>query len=401
MRILLIYHFFHPDSVVSARIYTDLALALVKDGHAVTVFTSDCFHRGEARVGVDEKWRGIQIFRFSRPRFNQSKNAQRLLNSLFIQLKWLRGFWRWRDNFDLVVVGTDPQFAYMMFPILRLMNRRAKMVHWVFDLYPEALFASSPRWMCALASVTRPFVPLAYHFVDMMVDIGGCMRQRLAKYSLRCRQEAVTPWALVEPDEVAPVDVTVRQKLFGQARLGLLYSGTVGHAHDLSPLIALARACRLKGLDVGFCYAGCGAHYDCQTAVITDDDTNIRLAGFADEKELDLRLAAADIHMVSVRESWDGIVVPSKFFGAIAIGRPVIFAGSDKSSVSEYIQRYDIGRVISGMDVTATTAWLEELLQAPHTLRQYQRRAFSCYHDHFSREKMCRHFSELLCETIR
>lgn len=396
MRILLIYHFFHPDSVVSARIYTDLALSLAKDGHDVTVFTSDCFHRGEVRIGVDEKWCGIQIYRFSRPSFNQAKNVQRLLNSLFIQLKWLRGFWRHREDFDAVVVGTDPQFAYMMFPMLRLMNRRVKLVHWVFDLYPEALFASSPRWMCALASVTKPFVPFAYRFVDLMVDIGGCMRHRLTKYSLRGRQEAVTPWALVEPDGVAPVDVAVRQKLFGRARLGLLYSGTVGHAHDLSPLIALARSCRLKGLDVGFCFAGSGAQYDSQTAVITDEDSNIRLAGFADEKELDLRLAAADIHMVSVRESWDGIVVPSKFFGAIAIGRPVIFAGSDKSSVSEYIQRYDIGCVISGTDVTATTAWLEELLKSPDSLRQYQWRAFSCYHDHFSREKMCRHFSDLL-----
>ena len=64
MRILLIYHFFQPDSVVSARIYTDLALALVKDGHAVTVFISDCFHRGKARIGADEKWCGIQITDF-------------------------------------------------------------------------------------------------------------------------------------------------------------------------------------------------------------------------------------------------------------------------------------------------------------------------------------------------
>ncbi len=310
----------------------------------------------------------------------------------------MRGFWRWHDDFDVVVLGSDPQFAYMMFPMLRLLKWRIKfkLVHWVFDLYPEALFASSPRWVCALASLTRPFVPLAYRFVDLMVDVGSCMRRRLAKYSLRSRQETVTPWALVEPDEVAPVDDAVRQKLFGQARLGVLYSGTVGRAHDLSPLIALARACRAKGLDVCFCFAGSGAQYNCQTAVITDEDTNIRLAGFTDEKELGLRLAAADIHAVSVREGWDGIVVPSKFFGAIAMGRPVIFSGSAKSSICEYIQRYDIGRVIVGMDVTPTTAWLEELLQTPDSLRQYQDRAFRCYRDNFSREKMCRRFSELL-----
>jgi len=84
VRILLIYHFFHPDSVVSARIYTDLALALVADGHEVTVFSSNRFHRGKVRIGTYENWRGIYVYRFSRPRFDQSKNIQRLLNSLVV-----------------------------------------------------------------------------------------------------------------------------------------------------------------------------------------------------------------------------------------------------------------------------------------------------------------------------
>lgn len=39
MRILLIYHFFQPDPVISARLFAELAEELERAGHRVTVFT--------------------------------------------------------------------------------------------------------------------------------------------------------------------------------------------------------------------------------------------------------------------------------------------------------------------------------------------------------------------------
>lgn len=75
----------------------------------------------------------MEIRRFSRPNFSQGSNVGRLFNSGILQLKWLCGFFRRRREFDAVLVGTDPQFAYLMFPFLRLMNRRIRLIHWAFD----------------------------------------------------------------------------------------------------------------------------------------------------------------------------------------------------------------------------------------------------------------------------
>ena len=79
---------------------------------------------------------------------------------------------------------------------------------------------------------------------------------------------------------------------------------------------------------------------------VGDADANIRFAGFADESELMLRLTAADIHLVSLRDDWTGTVVPSKFFGAIAVGRPVLFAGSPDSAIAKWITEFEIGWVL-------------------------------------------------------
>ena len=394
MKILLIYHFFHPDTVVSARLFGELAVELAAAGHTVTVFTGNRCIRSPERLAPCEFWRGGRILRFSRPGFSQGGNFRRLFNSAILQLRWLRGFWRRRREFDAVIVGTDPQFAYMMFPFLRWMNRKLKIVHWTFDLYPEAILAGSRLWMRMLASLTKPFVPWAYSKVDVMVDIGAHMRELLLKYRHHAKCHTLTPWALVEPETIPEPDPAIRREFFGDAKIGLLYSGTVGYAHDLSPLITLARECRKRGIDAAFCFAGYGNQYEAQCACIAPEDTNIRLAGFAPPEVLEKRLAAADIHLISLRPGWDGIVVPSKFFGALAIGRPVIFSGSERGGIARWITEEHLGEVI-GENIECGLKFIKTLCDDPEALSQAKKHAFGVYHARFSKKVVCEEFKSI------
>ena len=284
-----------------------------------------------------------------------------------------------------------------MFPLLRLMNRRIRLIHWAFDLYPEAILVNSPAWMKRLAALTKPFVPWAYRRVDAMVDIGECMRKRLQAYGHGAECATLTPWALAEPPEVPESDPDVRRELFGEAKIGLLYSGTVGYAHDLSPFIGLARECRRRGIDAAFCFAGYGNQYKVQLAQLTKEDTNIRLAGFASEAELERRLAAADIHLISLRRGWEGIVVPSKFFGALAIGRPVLFSGPEESCIARWIADEKLGCVLDDASVAALH-FIRELGNKPEVLEQARNHAWRIYREKFSRTAVCSRWLRLLAE---
>ena len=389
--ILLIYHFFHPDTVISARLFSDLAEELAKD-HDVTVFTGNRLIRSDEILAESEEWNNVKIHRFSRPNFSQGSNFGRLFNSAILQMKWLNAFRKNRKKFDAVIVGTDPQFAYMMFPFMRMMNRKVRLIHWVFDLYPEAILVNSPRWMMILAALTKPFIPWAYRSVDDMVDIGGCMRARLQKYKNKAAYTTLTPWALAEVSAPPAADPEIREKLFGKAKIGLLYSGTVGYAHDLKPFIELARQCRKSGIDAAFCFAGYGNQYKIQTAEITEEDTNIRLAGFASEEELEKRLSAADIHMVSLRPGWEGIVVPSKFFGSLAIGRPVLFSGPEESEIARWCKEYGIGFTLN--ETTADD--LKKFAENQCELAELQRTCYLVYTEHFSKKSVVDGWKKLL-----
>jgi len=392
MRILLIYHFFYPDTVISARLFSDLAEDLVTAGHQVTVFTSNRLIRSDVELPSHETWHGVEICRFPRPAFKQGSNIGRLLNSFILQHRWLEAFKARGNDFDAVILGTDPQFGYMMYSKMRRIAPQVKLIHWCFDVYPEAVMATGSRLMCILGRFFKPLARRAYSKLDVMVDIGGCMRNRLAEYGHPAKCFTATPWALAESADVASVNQEIRQKLFGDAKLGLLYSGTVGHAHDITPFIELARECRRRNLSVGFCFAGYGNRYQAQTAQITEEDTNITLAGFASEEELSARLAAADFHMISLRDGWEGIVVPSKFFGALAIGRPVLFAGPEESEINGWIQQYGLGYRLTAVSASR----LEDFLAQSEKLSAMKQQALDTYQEHFSQKAVCKVWIDIL-----
>jgi colanic acid biosynthesis glycosyl transferase WcaI len=389
-RLLLCYHFFHPDDVVSARLYTDLAQEMQARGWQVSVLTSNRLWRDpHAELPSHESWNGIEIHRVFRPPWDQARPLERLANSGWMVAAWLaraRGLGR----FDAVVIGSDPAFAASMGLGLRLVQPTAALVHWCFDLYPEILTAEGGRAVEVLGPIARRLMGLAYRRFDGLVDLGPRMQARLAEYGAGARQETAVPWALTETDHPAPVDVDARAALFPRAKLALFYSGTMGRAHDFELFLRLARACRARSGDaVSICFTARGNRADELRRAIGPDDHNVALAPFADEAALPARLAAADLHLVSLRADWAGVVVPSKFFASLAIGRPVIYAGPADSEIARWIAEYDLGLHLTDAGLDAAVTRLHALIDDRAAIAGWQESALRVYRRQWSKRVTC------------
>jgi glycosyltransferase involved in cell wall biosynthesis len=212
------------------------------------------------------------------------------------------------------------------------------------------------------------------------------MRDRLDSYGHTCRKVTLVPWALAEPDEAERSDPEVRRELFGNSPLGLLYSGNFGRAHSYAEFLRLAR--RLPDSGVHFCFGVRGNRAAELQAAIRPEDRNVSRAGFAPEAQLVKRLAAADIHLVSLRPEWTGVVVPSKFFGALAVGRPVLFAGSRESAIARWIQEHQVGWVLDETSEEAIARELRALAASRERLQALQRHCHQVYQRYFSRDQL-------------
>jgi glycosyltransferase involved in cell wall biosynthesis len=102
------------------------------------------------------------------------------------------------------------------------------------------------------------------------------------------------------------------------------------------------------------------------------------------------------LHLLSLRPEWAGIVVPSKFFGSLAVGRPVVYAGPTDSEVAAWIAEYDVGLHIAGDNVAAVSDRLHALLADPADVVRWQANALAVHQRQFSKRAVNDRWDDLL-----
>ena len=400
-RVGILYQYFYPDDVASARHFADLAEGLRDRGCDVQVWASNRACRDESVCyRSNELWRGIRIHRIWKPRFKSGSSIGRAVSIAWMIAAWTVTLWRRHNRPDVVIVGTDPPLSFLTALTVRLVWPAARFAHWCFDVYPEAAVADgmlSPN--SPIERFLKKLVRRAYGNISFIADVGDCMRKRLEAYGHGASSETLVPWALVEPENPGTADPAIRSKLFGDAALGLLYSGNFGRAHSHEAFFELARS--LKSDNIAFAFGIRGNRTSLVRQSLRPDDANIRIIDFASEAELEARLSAADIHLVSLRPEWNGLVVPSKFFGSLAAGRPVIFAGPGDSDIAGWIREHQVGWVLSGDSSETIAEELRALAVSKDCLKAMQIRCHRIYQKHFARKVVLDRWDEALRSLIR
>jgi len=281
----------------------------------------------------------------------------------------------------VVLTGTDPLFALAATPFFKWRFPKAKMVHWAFDLYPEYPIADGIlRENTNLVRVIRAFLKKAYGACDLIVDLGPCMRELLKKYPIKSRS-TLTPWAQEEPLEPLVPNLPERKKLFGEAGLGLLYSGNFGRPHGFEQTLALARRMRDKAV---FAYSARGSRLEELKTRVEPQDLNVKFVSFTAPEKLAARLSAPDIHIVSLMPHWRGVAVPSKFFGALAVGRPVLFEGDENSDIAGWIRKHKVGWVLTPQNLESVREDLVDFSEDPWRKNDMFLHCHQVYQEHFS-----------------
>jgi hypothetical protein len=101
--------------------------------------------------------------------------------------------------------------------------------------------------------------------------------------------------------------------------------------------------------------------------------------------------------LVTVGNSVVGIVHPSKVYGALAVGRPVLLLGPEESHVGELVRDHDIGWQVSHGDVDGAERVLRRIVRAPaDELAAKGARATAVVSSRLSKTKLCGHFCDVM-----
>jgi colanic acid biosynthesis glycosyl transferase WcaI len=394
--IAVLYHFFPPDDTISAVLFGDVASGLASRGWHVSAHPSIRSSQDEkVCFSSREEWRGVSVRRIWRPNLRQASDSGRFLNAAWMILRWSLLAITLRPRPDVLLVGTDPILSLSVARIWKVFSPGTKVVHWCHDIYPEAAIADGllPR----RSLLTRFFAALmgsAYRRCSLIVDLGPCMRALLLKYPSPAQRETIVPWAFEEPDAPLPIAVSERLAVFGTARLALLYSGSFGRAHSYKEILDLAELLHPRGVKLAFSVRG--KRQEELKKAVEQRNADVGFVPFASSDKLQDRLACADIHVVTLRSDWTGMVVPSKFFGALAAGRPVLFVGGADSSLARWIREFEIGWVLTSENLHQVSEQLLSFMESTEKIAAMQRRCFTVYQQFFSRATQIQKFDQSL-----
>lgn len=399
-RAYIFYQFFYPDDVVSSIHFSQLGAGLVKYGWEATAFPSTRGCRSEAvEYPKEGEFEGVRIKRLWRPAWRQSSGLGRVLNAAWMIVRWSFLATRRQAAPDVVIIGTDPILSVLVAIVWRFFQPNVVIAHWCFDLYPEAAFADGLlSRKGAAARVMHYLLKKAYRACDLVVDIGPCMRDLLLQYDATLPMATLVPWALDEPAHVLPIPSAERRLLFEDAPIGLLYAGSFGRAHSYESLLKLARLLRPDGVRLTFSVRG--NREKALRAAVQTDDSNVNFVPFAAAENLRDRLACADVHLVSLREEWTGAIVPSKSFGALAVGRPLLFCGDRGSAVAQWIEQYNLGWVLTEGNIATVASSITSWMKDPAAKEQMNQRCQRIYREHFSREVTLDEWQRMLTELV-
>src|SRR5690242_4922454 len=139
---LVFYHYLHPDDVVSAVLFTQLCTGLAERGWRVVGCSSNRGWEDERPIYPRRSvWKGAEFRRIWRPGLRQASGFGRLANAAWMCVAWSLLALNPRVRPQVMVVGTDPILSPIVAVVWKFLRPRVRLVHWCFDLYPEAAVA--------------------------------------------------------------------------------------------------------------------------------------------------------------------------------------------------------------------------------------------------------------------
>jgi len=167
----------------------------------------------------------------------------------------------------------------------------------------------------------------------------------------------------------------------------LLYSGNFGIGHELDTILRGLRAANGDGC-VRVLLVGGGKGLTTVRRLV--DELGLHDVEFRPPVplyELQHLLAAGDVHLVAQKPRTEGLIVPSKIYGTLAAGRPVIFVGPEHCEVAQIVRDSGCGFVVPPGDIQAAAEALRQLAGDAELRHQMGERAKNFYQQNFGRDR--------------
>ena len=366
---LLIYaHYYVPDVASTGQILRELAEGML-DTFDITIICVVPSYGGtiedkyKTQKYYKENINGVNVLRIRVPEFSKANKFSRVKNIL--------GYFFGAAFATFKVGKQDYVFSISQPPVLGGLVgvwgkwvKRAKYIYNIQDFNPEQIIATGYSKSKFILSLMMFFDKFSCTHADKVITVGrdlvDTLKSRYTKKNgkmSRKIQEAEFIKKWLDEKAICTLDfendkVAAFRKEYGlENKFVFQYSGNIGLYYDLINILKViqkfpegTKTC--DGRDVVFAFVGDGSIKDELVAQACENDMkNVVFIPYQDKADLNYSLNAADVHWCVNAKGIKGVSVPSKLYGEMATGKPVIGVLEEGSEARLIIEETNCGRV--------------------------------------------------------
>ena len=406
MRLTLINQFYPPDIAPTGELAASLAEHRAQLGDQVTVITSQGGYVPESPVEAGRASSNPRIHRLWTPRLGKRKLALRLIDySLFytqaaILLALL-------PEQDLIVSLTTPPLIALAGALHKLLHRRTKLILWSMDCYPEVPErAGVLRPGSAPSRLIRWLNRRLFRVLDHLVCLDAPMEQLLQSQYRSANPTLGTSvihnWepAVSYTEDLRPPPWEMAKELDLADKFVVLHLGNAGYGHRFETV--LDAAAQLRAQPVVFLFVGGGQKWsELRRAKEQRGLSNLHVLRYLPKSEIRSVMAAADCAIVTLRNSYLGVISPSKIHSNLAMRLPLIYIGPEGGNVDEAIQRYQCGVSLRHGNVDGMVKFIRRLQAGPEQLKTFRSQARRAFEEAYSDIVCLPQFDRVLEQVAR
>lgn len=370
---LLIYaHYYYPDVASTGQILTELAEGLNDTFHTTVICTVPSYTGKISRYYRKHKYyyeniNGVDVLRIRVPEFRKSFALSRIFNILSYFFSAIFATLRVGHQ-DYVFTISQPPVLGGLLGVIGKHIKKAKLIYNIQDFNPEQVMAVDFTHNKLILNTMMTLDKYSCRQASKVIIVGRDMIETLQK-----RFKKMVPYAhinnWINEEEIYPLPgndsgVSAFKRKYGlEDKFVIMYSGNIGLYYDLANILKTIE--KFKDEErVVFAFIGEGSVLEeLRTYKEANQLSNVVFIPYQPKSDLIYSLNAGDVHFVVNAKGIKGVSVPSKLYGVMAVGKPVLGIMDEGAEARLIVEEAECGISVEPGDYKAIEALIGEYIK--------------------------------------
>lgn len=370
-KMLIFAHYYAPDTASTGQILKDQAEGMLDEFEVTVICVVPSYGGTVAPEYKKQKYyfeqlNGVKVIRVRVPEFTKANKMSRIKN-IVVYFFGALGAAKKASKQDYVFTISQPPILGGLLGVLGKWMKRAKMIYCIQDFNPEQVMAVSYSKNRLILKAMMFCDKFSCKHSDLVVTVGRdlieTLKNRFHNHNVP-KYTMINNW--IDEKEVYPLPednekvIAFKKQYRMDGKFVIMYSGNIGLYYDLEKLIKVLKQFRkgytLKGVyeegpktadgrEVVFAFVGGGSVVDKLVLYAKEHHfENIIFIPYQDKENLIYSLNAGDVHWCVNAKGIKGVSCPSKAYGIMGVGKPIIGVLEEGSEVRMLIDEIGCGK---------------------------------------------------------